>query len=257
MKRKVNIGLFSKHPFTISSNFKRYMRYIMLETDMTKFFERKKLEKEIKQFLSTGESESISKAAGQMAGHIMKYECAIKEVQTKLEILNMDLDIRHGRKSIEFITSRVKEPQSIINKMHRYELPISVDSISKIFDIAGIRVICSFIDDIYEVADLLIHQDDVTLIKTKDYIKNPKLNGYRSLHLIVEIPVFFADKKEMLPVEVQIRTIAMDFWASLEHQLKYKKDIPNESEIVKELKECASVIARTDMQMQEIRNKIM
>ena len=124
-------------------------------------------------------------------------------------------------------------------------------------DVAGVRVICSFIDDIYKVADMLSAQDDVVLIKTKDYIKKPKMNGYRSLHLIVEVPVFFSDHKENMRVEIQIRTIAMDFWASLEHQVKYKKDIKDAENIVYELRACADVINRTDFHMQAIRDNIV
>ena len=122
---------------------------------------------------------------------------------------------------------------------------------------AGVRVICSFIDDIYKVADMLSAQDDVVLIKTKDYIKKPKMNGYRSLHLIVEVPVFFSDHKENMRVEVQIRTIAMDFWASLEHQVKYKKNVKDAENIVYELRACADVINRTDFHMQAIRDNIV
>ena len=123
-------------------------------------------------------------------------------------------------------------------------------------DVAGVRVICAFIDDIYKVADMLTAQDDIELIKRKDYIKNPKMNGYRSLHLIVEVPVFFSDHKELMRVEVQIRTIAMDFWASLEHKLKYKQNLENADEIVTQLKACADSIEVLDYQMQEIRDKI-
>ena len=123
-------------------------------------------------------------------------------------------------------------------------------------DVAGIRIICSFVDDIYEVAEMLVRQDDVTVIAIKDYIKNPKPNGYRSYHMIIEIPVFFSDRKEKMRVEVQIRTMAMDFWASLDHQMKYKKDLDDSGEISEELKECAEIIAQTDLKMQSIRQKI-
>ena len=123
--------------------------------------------------------------------------------------------------------------------------------------VAGIRVICAFIDDIYKVADMFTAQDDIELIKRKDYIKQPKMNGYRSLHLIVEVPVFFSDHKEQVRVEVQIRTIAMDFWASLEHQLKYKKDIDDAENIIYELRSCADVINRTDYHMQSLRDRIV
>ena len=159
---------------------------------------------------------------------------------------------------IEFIKTRIKQPDSIATKLKKKGYPITVESVRQhLNDVAGVRVICAFIDDIYKVADMLSAQDDVVLIKTKDYIKKPKMNGYRSLHLIVEVPVFFSDHKENMRVEVQIRTIAMDFWASLEHQVKYKKDIKDAENIVYELRACADVINRTDFHMQAIRDNIV
>lgn len=188
---------------------------------------------------------------------IMMYNCAIREVRTKLEVLNDELSMRHQRNPIESITSRIKRPLSIVEKLRRYNVPITVESVEEhLSDVAGIRVICPFIDDIYDVADMLLKQDDITLIKRKDYIQTPKENGYRSLHLIIEIPVFFSDQKKSMRVEVQIRTIAMDFWSSVDHQLKYKKDIKNPEEISAELKECAEIIAQTDARMLAIKNKI-
>ncbi len=191
---------------------------------------------------------------------MMMYSCAIREMRTKLEVLNDELSIHHQRNPIEFITSRVKKPLSIVEKLHRYGVPVSVESVEKnLNDVAGVRVICSFIDDIYTVADMLLRQDDITLIKKKDYIEHPKDNGYRSLHLIIEIPVFFSNQKKNMRVEVQIRTIAMDFWASVDHQLKYKQnieDVENADELSAELKECADIIAQTDRRMQAIKDKI-
>ncbi len=191
---------------------------------------------------------------------MMMYSCAIREMRTKLEVLNDELSVHHQRNPIEFITSRVKKPLSIVEKLHRYGVPVSVESVEKnLNDVAGVRVICSFIDDIYTVADMLLRQDDITLIKKKDYIEHPKDNGYRSLHLIIEIPVFFSNQKKNMRVEVQIRTIAMDFWASVDHQLKYKQnieDVENADELSAELKECADIIAQTDARMQAIKNKI-
>jgi putative GTP pyrophosphokinase len=188
---------------------------------------------------------------------MMMYDCAIKEVKTKLEVLNAELSVRYKRNPIEFISSRIKKPVSIAKKLQKKGKIISVDSIEEtLSDVAGVRVICSFVDDIYEIASMLVRQDDIALVEQKDYINEPKLNGYRSLHLIIEIPVFFSDQKKMMRVEVQIRTIAMDFWASLEHQLRYKHVINNEEEITKELKECADIIAATDVRMLSIRNKI-
>lgn len=191
---------------------------------------------------------------------MMMYSCAIREMRTKLEVLNDELSVHHQRNPIEFITSRVKKPLSIVEKLHRYGVPVSVESVEKnLNDVAGVRVICSFIDDIYTVADMLLRQDDITLIKKKDYIEHPKDNGYRSLHLIIEIPVFFSNQKKNMRVEVQIRTIAMDFWASVDHQLKYKQnieDVENTDELSAELKECADIIAQTDARMQAIKDKI-
>lgn len=188
---------------------------------------------------------------------MMMYSCAIREVRTKLEVLNDELSIRHKRNPINHITSRIKRPLSIIQKLKRYDAPYTVEAIeANLNDVAGIRVICSFIDDIYAVADMLLKQDDITLIRRKDYIQNPKSNGYRSLHLIVEIPVFFSEQKRNMRVEVQIRTIAMDFWANVDHQLKYKQDIENPEKISAELKECADIIAQTDARMLAIKNQI-
>ena len=188
---------------------------------------------------------------------LMLYNSAIREVTTKLEILNDELSAKNERNPIEFITSRVKSPSSIIGKMQRKEIPITVNSMTEyINDIAGVRVICSFIDDIYEIANMLIKQDDIKLLEVQDYIQKPKANGYRSLHLLIQIPVFLSEEKRNMKVEIQIRTMAMDFWASLEHDLKYKQDIENEVEINKELKECAEIISNTDFRMLNIRDKI-
>lgn len=188
----------------------------------------------------------------------MIYNCAIRRVKTKFQVLNDELSITRQRNPIEFIKSRVKQPNSIASKLRRKGFPITVESVMQnLSDVAGIRVICAFIDDIYKVADMFTAQDDIELIKRKDYIKKPKMNGYRSLHLIVEVPVFFSDHKEQVRVEVQIRTIAMDFWASLEHQLKYKKDVDDAENIIYELRACADVINRTDYHMQSLRDRIV
>lgn len=188
---------------------------------------------------------------------MLMYNCAVKEIRTKFEVLNDDLSVAHNRNPIEMIKTRIKKPQSIFNKLIRKQLDISMESIKEnINDVAGVRVICSFVDDIYQVANMFISQDDITLIEVKDYIKNPKENGYRSYHAIVSVPVFFANRKENIKVEVQFRTIAMDFWASLEHNMKYKKNIENANEIINELKNCADIIASTDLKMQEINKKI-
>ena len=203
------------------------------------------------------DSEKIFEKLQDFQEFMMMYNCAIKEVRTKFEVLNDDLATAHNRNPIEMIKSRIKKPESIFKKLIRKNYEVTMASIlQNINDVAGIRVICSFVDDIYEVAKMFISQDDVTLISVKDYIKTPKENGYRSFHIIVSVPVFFANRKEDIKVEVQFRTIAMDFWASLEHTMKYKQDINDADKIMEELKECADVIALTDIRMQEINKKI-
>ena len=190
-----------------------------------------------------------------------KYRCAIMEVETKLNVLNAEFSMQYDRNPFESIKSRLKSPVSIIEKLLRKDpdlMPEGMEeSIEKnLYDVAGIRVICAFQEDIYSLADLLIQQDYIRLIRTKDYIKNPKPNGYRSLHLILEVPVFLKSGKTPVKVEVQFRTIAMDFWASVDHKLRYKKNLPNEEEIVEKLRQCANVIAGLDNEMQEIRSMI-
>ncbi len=181
------------------------------------------------------------------------YESAIREVKTKLEILDSEFRTKYSYNPIHHINDRLKSPQSMMEKLQRRGLPLSIESVRKnLHDIAGVRVICNYIEDIYTVAELLTKQDDVELIEMKDYIKNPKPNGYRSLHLVIETPVFLSDRKELVHVEVQIRTIAMDFWASLEHELKYKTDAEVSADLAEQLKECAETIAATDIKMQQI-----
>ena len=190
-------------------------------------------------------------------GFMMMYNCAIREVRTKFEVLNDDFSVTYKRNPIEMIKSRIKKPLSILGKLNRKNYPLTMESIlTNLNDVAGVRVICSFIDDIYDVADMFASQDDIKVIEIKDYIKSPKPNGYRSYHMIVEVPVFFAQKKQSMRVEVQLRTIAMDFWASLEHKMKYKKDIKDTKELERELKECAEIIAETDEKMQSINKKL-
>ncbi len=188
---------------------------------------------------------------------MMEYRSAIMEVETRLKLLNDEFSIEYNRNPFESIKSRLKSPASIYEKLERKGFPISVGSIKEnLNDVAGLRVICSFPDDIYRLAELFTRQDDISLIREKDYIKFPKPNGYRSLHLILSVPIFLSDKKEHVRVEVQFRTIAMDFWASLEHKLKYKKDLDEADEIGLQLKLCADSIEELDYQMQEIRDKI-
>ena len=189
----------------------------------------------------------------------MMYSCAIREVRTKAEVLNDEMSVRYHRNPISSITSRVKNPESIANKLYKKGLPFTVEAImANLSDVAGVRIICEFVDDIYSIAAMLAMQDDLKLVKIKDYIKYPKPNGYRSYHMIVEIPVFFSKGKTPMRVEIQIRTIAMDFWASLDHELKYKKNINPEDEemIADELHACAERIAETDEIMQQVRMKL-
>ena len=187
----------------------------------------------------------------------MRYSCAIKEVRTKFDVLNSEFNVRYRRNPITSISSRLKSSSSIMNKLARKGLDFTLENVeNNLYDVAGIRVVCSYVDDIYVLAQALAKQDDITVIKEKDYIKNPKPNGYRSYHMIVSVPVFFSDQTKDRAVEVQIRTIAMDFWASLEHQLKYKQDVPNQREIVEQLTDCAERIAAVDEQMRQVRAKI-
>ena len=187
------------------------------------------------------------------------YRCAIMEVETKFKVLNEQFSLQYDRNPIESIKSRLKSREGIARKLKKKDLDLTIDAIQEnVKDVAGVRVICSFPEDIYMLADCLLNQDDITLIEKKDYIKSPKESGYRSLHLIIEVPIFLQSEKKSMKVEVQLRTIAMDFWASLEHKLRYKKNIdPNEIELLEqELVECAEISAALDKRMEEIRNRI-
>ena len=188
---------------------------------------------------------------------LMLYESGIKQITTKFEILTDEFECKHERNPISTISSRIKDPLSIAEKLQRKGIPVTLDNmVSKLYDIAGIRVTCPFISDVYHIMQMLLQQDDVTLIELKDYIKHPKKNGYRSLHVIVKVSVYFSDQRREIPVEIQIRTIAMDFWASLEHQLHYKKDYIMPANISQELKSCADTIADTDNRMQNLAKNI-
>lgn len=181
------------------------------------------------------------------------YKCALMEVETKFKVLNEALSVQYDTNPIESIKTRIKSPESILEKLNRKGYPLSVESIERnLNDIAGIRIICSHPQEIYDLAEAFLKQDDIQLIKTKDYIKNPKENGYRSLHLIVGVPIFLHDNKRVMKVEVQFRTISMDFWASLEHKIKYKKDLPQMAFIERELRDCAEMSAELDMRMQKL-----
>lgn len=188
------------------------------------------------------------------------YRCAVMEIETKFNVLNEHFSLQYDRNPIESIKTRIKSTESLIKKIRNKNLPLRLDAIEQnIHDIAGVRVICSFQDDIYLLADCLLGQDDITLIRKKDYIKNPKPSGYRSLHLIVEVPIFLQNEKRAMKVEVQLRTIAMDFWASLEHKLRYKKNIPPQEAdlLAKELMDCACISSSLDLRMQKVRDRIV
>ena len=187
----------------------------------------------------------------------MIYACAMKEIKTKFDILNTEFNLQYHRNPINSIQTRLKSTSSIIEKLAKLNMPVDIDSVSEnIHDIAGVRVICSYIDDVYLVAEALLKQDDIILVTRKDYIANPKENGYRSLHLIVKVPVFLSERRLEMEVEVQLRTIAMDFWASLEHQIHYKTDFDGKDELVDELRRCAETISQTDNDMMKIRSKM-
>ena len=187
------------------------------------------------------------------------YTCAMMEVETKFRVLDTEFSLQYDRNPIEAIKTRLKSVESLGEKILRRGVDPSIEAIeNNIFDMAGVRVICSFPEDVYMLADSFLNQDDVVLVQRKDYIKNPKENGYRALHLVVEIPIYLHKEKRMMKVEVQLRTIAMDFWASLEHKLRYKKELDGKllDEISQELYDCAEASARLDMKMQAIRDKI-
>lgn len=185
------------------------------------------------------------------------YTCAMMEIETKFKVLNEERRHETERNPIESIKCRIKSPESIFEKLTRRKLPITVASIEEnLNDVAGVRVICAFIEDVYMLSDVLLKQDDVELVERKDYIKNPKPNGYRSLHLIVKTPIFLADGRHDMKVEIQFRTIAMDFWASLEHDINYKKGHNLPKEITDELYDCAKTSAALDARMNEIKRKI-
>ena len=186
------------------------------------------------------------------------YRCAMMEIETKFKVLDAEFSLSHDRNPISSIKCRLKSPASILDKLERRGLAYNMSSIEQtINDVAGVRVCCSFVEDVYMLADSLLNQDDVELITIKDYIKTPKENGYRSLHLIVAIPIFLANEKHMMKVEIQLRTIAMDFWASLEHQLRYKKDAAFTDEMAKELLVCAEMSADLDSRMSKLRDALL
>ena len=217
------------------------------------------LERRLLDALTSGEAVRTRDALEKFRRMMSYYKCAIMEVETKFRVLDEQFSTRHERNPIDTIKSRLKSPESILEKLTRKGFPRTFASVEQnLTDIAGVRVICSFKDDIYMLADCILKQDDVKLITAKDYIKNPKENGYRSLHLIIEIPIFLQDEKRFMKVEVQLRTIAMEFWANLEHKLRYKKNLPPElaAATAKRLLSCAEKSAQLDEEMGQIRTVI-
>ena len=188
---------------------------------------------------------------------IFLYNAALKEVGTKLEILNDEFQHVHQYNPIEHIKTRIKTPESIVKKLKRYGYETSIENMVRyINDIAGVRLICSFTSDIYRLAEMIGNQSDLKVLSIKDYIKNPKESGYKSYHMLVSVPIFLSDSVVDTKVEIQIRTIAMDFWASLEHQIHYKASHEAPDCVVGELRECADIISQTDQRMQRLSKQI-
>ena len=201
-----------------------------------------------------GNPEELRAASARYLRLMACYRCAMMEIETKLNVLNEEFSLRYDRNPITDVRSRLKRPDSIREKMERKGLPFTVEAIEEnLADIAGVRVICSFAADVYQLADALLAQDDIVLVEKKDYIKCPKENGYRSLHLVVRVPIFLEHEKRMMPVEIQLRTIAMDSWAALEHQLRYKKSTAFTADMAAELLRCADLSAELDARMDELR----
>lgn len=201
--------------------------------------------------------EWAQKASTEFAKRMSYYKCAMLEVETRFNVLNEEYILEHGRAPVNSIKSRLKTLPSLREKLERKNIPFDVDTLEEqLNDIAGVRVICSFPEDVYTMANAFLAMDDIEVLQEKDYIKNPKPNGYRSLHLIVAIPVYLAGGKRMTKVEIQLRTIAMDFWASLEHQLRYKQDNEFTEEMATELYACAQLSAALDLRMDKLRKSI-
>ena len=220
-----------------------------------------KLENQLLEMMGTGlfSTEEMRKTEREIQRMLCYYQCALMETETKFRVLNEEFSMVHERNPITNIQTRLKNPNSIIEKMRRRGFPLTMESMEEnVMDIAGIRAVCSFVDDVYFVAECLGNQDDISILQIKDYIKEPKDNGYRSLHMIIEIPIFLQSEKRFMKVEVQLRTIAMEFWANLDHKLRYKRDIDREVEkkIEDELLECALLSADLDARMQRVRDII-
>lgn len=214
-------------------------------------------EERLREITDEATLEWMQKKSRQFMKIMAYYRCALMEIETKFNVLNQEYSLQHDRNPINSIRGRLKSIPSIQEKLRRKNLPVSLESIEEnINDMAGVRVICSFPEDVYALAKALLKQDDITLIAQKDYIAHPKENGYRSLHLIVSVPIFMASEKRVMKVEIQLRTIAMDCWATLEHQLRYKKDFDFTEEMAQELLECARISSELDSRMDALRKRL-
>lgn len=203
--------------------------------------------------LSSADLARVREAERKTREILQKYRAAMREMMVRCEIIDQDLNLKKHRNPIHHVESRIKSPESIFEKLGRYGKEPTLENMERyLMDIAGIRIICSYIQDVYNMLDLLKRQDDLIIVNVKDYIKNPKPNGYRSLHVIIRIPVYFLDKKELIPVEIQLRTIAMDMWASLEHELRYKSDRQFTEQDAARLRLCSDAISEIDREMQDI-----
>ena len=208
--------------------------------------------------LTDGEIYEMMRRRGENFNKLMAYyRCAMMEVETKFNVLNEEFSIRYSRNPINSIKTRIKSFHSIREKLSRKGLAMTAENVEEnISDVAGLRVICPFTEDVYTITEAFLKQDDIKLIRQKDYIKNPKKNGYRSLHLIVEVPIFLTSEKKVMKVEIQLRTVAMDCWACLEHELRYKNDIDLTEDMIIEINECAELSAAIDRRMGQLRGHI-
>lgn len=249
--------IFGNYRFNMPAEASKMLSEVVNPTANT----RRNLERGILNFVNGELMDVLHETAAPMQKLLTCYKCAMMEIETKFKVLDEQFSAQHNRNPIESIKSRLKSQESIMKKLQRRDYPLSLQSIEKnMTDVAGVRVICSFVDDIYFMADCLLRQDDIKLIARKDYIENPKPNGYRSLHLIVEVPIYLENEKKIMKVEVQLRTIAMDFWASLEHSLRYKKDSKIDPAVLKKLEtelfDCAQTSAALDQRMMSLRGLI-
>lgn len=200
--------------------------------------------------------QEVQHLVGELKTIALKYRCALREIETKFATLNDEYKSVHSHNPIEHMKSRIKTPESILEKLQRKGLPVTSEGAEQLTDIAGIRVVCSFLSDVYDIANSITSQKDITVLRRSDYIKNPKPHGYRSLHIIVSVPVFFSSTVENVPVEIQLRTVSMDTWASLEHKLRYKYNGELPDDISDMLLNCADITSNLDHQMMTARDRL-